>query len=71
MATLKTLSYIQEMRQKFLEVSEPSSQEGSDLPRNPPINQNLKSKKQKSTRYADGGMAGRGTKSEMTLDRRL
>ena len=44
MATLKTLSYIQEMRQKFLEVSEPSSQEGSDLPRNSPINQNLKHK---------------------------
>ena len=42
MATLKTLSYIQEMPQKFLEVSEPSSQEGSDLPRNPPINQILK-----------------------------
>ena len=43
MATLKTISYIQKIPQKFLEVSEPSSQEGSDLPRNPPINQNLKS----------------------------
>ncbi len=41
MATFKPLSYIQEMPQKFLEVSEPSTKKVLTSPV-PPINQNLK-----------------------------